>query len=362
MSRIRVAVLGATGVAGQQFLASLPKHPWFEVVRLGASERSAGKRYKDAISDASGKVNWFAGAPLDADFAAMPVEDAAAMSADGIDLVFTAVESDAAKVLEPRFAEKVPVVSTASAFRYEPDVPVFLPAVNLEHHKLIDVQRKRRGWKGFVTPGPNCTTTGLAITLKPLEAAFGIDKVVMTSMQAVSGAGRSPGVGALDIIDNVVPYIAKEEEKVERETKKILGAFSGEGISDAPIAVSCTCTRVNVLDGHTESVFVGLRKQASVDEVKAAMRSFGEEFVALGLPTSPRHLITVSDDPYRPQPRLDRDNEGGMTTTVGRVRQDAVLGGVKYMLVSHNTSMGAAKGAMLIAEYLTKTGYISASK
>jgi aspartate-semialdehyde dehydrogenase len=362
MSRIRVAVLGATGVAGQQFLASLPKHPWFEVVRLGASERSAGKKYGDAIRDAGGKVSWFASAPLAPEFAAMPVEDAAEMTADGIDLVFTAVESDAAKLLEPRFAEKVPVVSTASAFRYEPDVPVFLPAVNLDHAKLIDVQRKRRGWKGFVTPGPNCTTTGLAITLKPLEQAFGLEKVLMTSMQSVSGAGRSPGVLALDVIDNVVPYIAKEEEKVEKETKKILGTLSGDGIADAKIMVSCTCTRVNVLEGHTESVFVGLRKKAGVDEVKAAMREFGADFVALKLPSTPEHLITVSDDPYRPQPRLDRDNESGMTTTVGRVREEPVLGGVKYMLVSHNTRMGAAKGAMLIAEYLVHAGYIAASR
>jgi aspartate-semialdehyde dehydrogenase len=358
MSRIRVAVLGATGVAGQQFLAALPGHPLFEVVRLGASERSAGKRYGEAIRDAHGKVSWFPKEALDPALAQLPVEDAAHMTADGVDLVFTAVESDAAKQLEPRFAEKVPVVSTASAFRYESDVPVFLPAVNLDHVKLIDVQRKRRGWKGFITPGPNCTTTGLAITLKPLADAFGVERVVMTSLQSVSGAGRSPGVLALDIVDNVVPYIAKEEEKVEKETKKILGQVSGEGISDAPLAVSCTCTRVNVLDGHTESVFVGLRKQAGVDEVKAAMREFGRAFVELGLPSAPKHLITVSDDPYRPQPRLDRDNEDGMTTTVGRVRQDPVLGGIKYVLVSHNTRMGAARGAMLIAEYLTKTGYI----
>ena len=211
--------------------------------------------------------------------------------------MFTAVESDAAKLLEPRFAEKVPVVSTAQRFRYEPDVPVFLPAVNLDHATLIDVQKKRRGWKGFVTPGPNCTTVGLAITLKPLDDAFGIEKVVMTSMQSVSGAGRSPGVLALDIIDNVVPYIAKEEEKVEKETKKILGSFSGDGIADAKIAVSCTCTRVNVIEGHTESVFVGLKKKAGVDEVKAAMREFGSDFVALELPSiaeAPHHGLRRS--------------------------------------------------------------------
>jgi aspartate-semialdehyde dehydrogenase len=358
MSRIRVAVLGATGVAGQQFLACLADHPLFEVKRLGASERSAGKKYGDAIKDAGGKVSWFAKDPLHPQLAALPVEDASQMTADGIDLVFTAVESDAAKLLEPKFAEKVPVVSTASAYRYEPDVPVFLPAVNLDHVALIDVQRRRRGWKGFITPGPNCTTTGLAITLKPLEDAFGIEKVVMTSMQSVSGAGRSPGVLALDVIDNVIPYISKEEEKVEKETKKILGRFDGDGIIDARINVSCTCTRVNVLEGHTESVFVGLKKKPSVDEAKKAMEEFGREFVEMGLPSSPKHLVTVSTDPYRPQPRLDRDNEDGMTTTVGRLREEPVLGGIKYVLVSHNTRMGAAKGGLLIAEYLVKKGYI----
>jgi aspartate-semialdehyde dehydrogenase len=356
--KLRVAVLGATGVAGQQFLAALPRHPLFEVVRLGASERSAGKPYLSAISDSNGKVNWFAKDPLAPELAALKVEDAAQMTCDGLDLVFTAVESDAAKMLEPRFAEKLPVISTAAAFRYEPDVPVFLPAVNLQHAALIDVQKKRRGWKGFVTPGPNCTTTGLAITLKPLEDAFGIERVIMTSMQAVSGAGRSPGVLGLDIIDNVVPYISKEEEKVERETKKILGKFSGDGIVDAPMTVSCTCTRVNVLEGHTETVFVGLRKKAGLDEVKRAMRDFGKAFVELGLPSSPQHLITVSEDPFRPQPRLDRDNEDGMTTTVGRLREEPALGGVKYVLLSHNTKMGAAKGAMLVAEYLVKHGYV----
>ena len=388
MSRIRVAILGATGIAGQQFLSSLRGHPLFEIVRLGASERSAGKKYSDAITDANGKVNWFGRAPLDEAIAKIPVENANEMKPDGVDLAFCALDTDPAKIVEPKFAEKIPVVSTASAFRYEPDVPIFLPAVNLgprpqagepsaadnlgprpqagapsaadnyDHVRLIDVQRKKRGWKGFITPGPNCTTTGLAITLKPLEDAFGIERVIMTSMQAVSGAGRSPGVLGLDIIDNVVPYIAKEEEKVERETKKILGQIKGDGIEDAKIEVSCTCTRVNVLEGHTESVFVGLKKKADIAQVKAAMEAFGREFTALKLPSSPEKLITVLDDPYRPQPRLDRDREDGMTTTVGRLRLEPVLGGVKYVLVSHNTQMGAAKGGILVAEYLHRVGYL----
>jgi len=197
------------------------------------------------------------------------------------------------------------------------------------------------------------------MTLKPLADAFGIGNVIMTSMQALSGAGRSPGVSAMDVLDNIVPYIPKEEEKVEKETLKILGKVGPLGtIIPANVKVSCTCTRVNVLEGHTESVFVELKKKPSLDEVKAAWRAFGREVVALGLPSAPQNLITLREDPFRPQVRLDRDTEGGMSTVVGRLREDPVLGGVKYMLVSHNTRMGAAKGAVLVAEYLTKTGFI----
>jgi aspartate-semialdehyde dehydrogenase len=367
MSRIRVAVLGATGVAGQQFLVALDGHPSFEVVKLAASERSAGKKFEDAIREPSGRIQWYCKEPLSRQFAGLTVEDAAKCTPDGIDLVFAAVESDAAKQLEPRFAEKIPVISTASAFRYEADVPVFLPAVNLgvggteDHAALIDVQRKRRGWKGFITPGPNCTTTGMAITMKPLHDAFGIEKVMMTSLQSLSGAGRSPGVAGMDILDNVIPYIAKEEEKVEKETKKIFGHLSDGAIREAPISVSCTCTRVNVLEGHTEAVFLSFGKKGTLADAKAALSNFGKSFVELGLPSSPPHLIEVLDDPYRPQPRLDRDAGSGMTTVVGRLREETTLGGawgVKYVLVSHNTRMGAAKGGVLVAEYLLQKGYV----
>jgi aspartate-semialdehyde dehydrogenase len=358
MHKLRAAVVGATGIAGQQFLAALANHPSLELVRLAASARSAGKRYRDAITDPSGRSSWHVTEPLDQRFAELPVEDAAQMSADGLDVVFTAVESDAAKEIEPRLAQKLPVISTAAAFRYEADVPIFLPAVNLDHVGLIDVQRKQRGWKGFVTPGPNCTTVGLVMSIAPLHRAFGVKTVVMTSMQSVSGAGRSPGVLALDITDNLIPYIPKEEEKVEKETKKLLGTLTNGVVGDAPIAVSCTCTRVPVLEGHTESIFVGLDKKVSLEEVKAAMRAFGKEFLALGLPSAPRALLTLEDDPFRPQPRHDRDRDGGMTTTIGRLREEPVLGGVKYVLVSHNTKMGAAKGAILCAEYLMHRGYI----
>ena len=360
MSRIPVAVVGATGLAGQQFLASLAGHPLFEIRKLAASSRSAGKKYGDAVKDDKGASKWFCTEALAPEHAQIVVEDSAQLSTDGVRLVFSAVEADVARELEPRCAAHVPVISTASAFRYEADVPVFLPGVNWDHAALIDVQRKRRGWKGFISPGPNCTTVGLAITLRPLDVAFGVARVLMTSMQSLSGAGRSPGVSAMDILDNIIPYIPKEEEKVERETLKILGKVGGEGITPAPMIVSCTCTRVNVLEGHTESVFVELRKRAGLDEVKAAWNEAGADLAALKLPSAPRHLITVNDDPFRPQVRLDRDAEGGMSTVVGRLREDPALpNGIKYLLVSHNTRMGAARGSILVAEYLTKKGYIT---
>jgi aspartate-semialdehyde dehydrogenase len=357
--RLPVAVVGATGLAGQQFLVALAKHPQFEIVKLAASSRSAGKTYKQAITETTGQVRWYAQGSVDPAIAALTVEDAALMDARGLAAVFSAVESEPARELEPKYAETTPVISTASAFRYENDVPILIPGVNLEQTKLIDVQRKKRGWKGFVTPNPNCTTTGLAMTLAPLHAAFGVKRVFMTSLQACSGAGRSPGVIGLDIIDNIVPYIPKEEEKVEKETKKILGSIVGDTIKPADFVVSCTCTRVPVIEGHTESVFVELDKPASEDEVKAAWQEFGAAFTARKFPSSPERLIHVMDDPYRPQVRLDRDSEDGMATTVGRLRKDHGFdNGVKYVLVSHNTKMGAAKGALLIAAYLLAVGYI----
>ena len=359
--KIRVAVVGATGVAGQQFLAALPGHPHFQVVKLAASARAAGKRYADALRDERGASRWcLPGAP-DPSIASLIVEDGAAMTSDGVDLVFSAVEADIARELEPRLAADVPVVSTASAFRYDDDVPVFLPAVNLDHAALIDVQRRRRGWRGFITPGPNCTTTGLVITLKPILDTFGLRRVVMTSLQSCSGAGRSPGVIGLDIIDNVIPYIPKEEEKVEKETRKLLGSISPSGVAPLALPVSCTCTRVPVLEGHTEAVFVETERPAPLEAVRAALTGFGQDFLRLGLPSAPRQLIEVLDDPFRPQPRLDRDSGAGMTTVVGRLRPETALGahGVKYVLVSHNTRMGAATGAILIAEYLTRQGLVA---
>ncbi|MBV9120145.1 MAG: aspartate-semialdehyde dehydrogenase [Chloroflexi bacterium] len=357
---IRVGLVGATGIVGQQFVVALQEHPWFELSQLAASERSAGKSYGQALTDqSSGAFRWYCPERPSARVLDMEVRSTDALDLGQLDVVFTAIEADEARKLEPRLAERLPVISTASAFRMEPDVPIFVSTINAGHSKLIDVQRKNRGWRGFITPQPNCTTIGLATTLKPVYDRWGLELVIMTSMQAMSGAGRQGGVLGLDILDNVVPYIPKEEEKVQQETQKVLGELAGESISPAAFPVSCTCTRVNVLDGHTEAVFVSTKQAASVDQVKDAFRDYRSGLEDLELPSAPRQLLTVLDDPYRPQPRLDRDIEDGMSTAVGRVREDGALpNGVKWVLVSHNTKMGAAKGAVLVGEVLSQQGYL----
>jgi aspartate-semialdehyde dehydrogenase len=358
---IRVAVIGATGVVGQQFLVALDTHPWFTVCALAASPRSAGKRYADAIRDPeTGASHWLCEESLPAAYADMEVQDAARFDPASVDLVFTGVEEgDVARHLEPRLAQHVPVVSTASAFRMEPDVPLLIPGINAAHLPLIDQQRKRRGWRGYVAPIPNCTTTGLAITLKPVLDAFGLQSVLMVSMQSLSGAGRRPGVLALDILDNVIPYIPKEEEKVRREVGKILGTLADGTVTPAKMQLGATCTRVNVRDGHTEAVFASTQAAASAEQVRCAMAGFAGDLAGLALPSAPIAPIVLRDDPFRPQPRLDRDTDRGMATVVGRVEShDALPNGLKWVLVSHNTRMGAARGAVLTGELLAKRGYI----
>jgi len=350
---LRVGVFGATGIAGQQVLAALERHPWFTVAAVGASQNSAGKSLGDALRDSSGASRWFAEGRLDPSLGSLPCLNDEQLLAQPLDLVFSAVSKEVAQVWEPRFAERVPVVSTASAFRYEPDVPILIPGINDAHAEALHDQRRSRGWRGFIAPIPNCTTTGLAVSLKPLLDTFGVRTVMMTSLQAVSGAGRQGGVLALDVIDNVIPFIPGEEEKVERETKKIMGHW-GE---PASFAVSCTCTRVNVQHGHLETVYVGTERPATAADAISAMERFGVDGLK-GLPSAPDRLLRVDLDPFRPQPRRDRDAGDGMTVTVGRVRDEPALRGVKYIVLSHNTKLGAGKGAVLLAEWLTREGYI----
>jgi aspartate-semialdehyde dehydrogenase len=357
--KIPVAVVGATGIAGQQVLAALEDHPFFEIVALAASERSAGRNFEEVLTDASGMRRWYvdwAEPPRDA--LRLALQDAKSMRLDGVRLVFAAVESEAARELEPLYAQQVPTISTARPHRMEPDVPLVIPGVNLDHLTIVNDQRRRRGWHGYIAALPNCTATGLAVTLKALDQRFGVDSVIVTTMQGISGAGRD--LPALDIVENIIPYIPREEERVMMETRKLLGRIAEGGIAELPIKVSATCTRASVLAGHTEAVTVGLKRAASVEDAITAFEEYGREFTSLGLPNSPRRMITVHRNPMRPQPRLDRDADRGMTTSVGRVRADEVLpNGVKYLLVSHNAAMGAGRGAVLLAEYLRHTGLVS---
>jgi len=352
----KVAVIGVTGAVGQEFVLSLEDHPWFEVTQIAASERSAGKNYVDAIRDPdSGIIKWEVGGEIPKYIKGMTVKKIDEINVAGLDLVFSAVESNAARDIETKFAKDIPVISTSSAYRYEDDVPILIPGINDEQAELLEIQKKNRNWKGWVAPLPNCTTTGLAITMKPLYEKYGAKKVMMTSMQAISGGGRSPGVSAMDVTDNIIPYIPKEENKVKIETKKILGKLKDGKIEPADIRVSCTCTRVPVIDGHTESVFVETEKEVDPKNAKETYEQYNKEISVVGLPSAPKDYYVVHEDPTRPQPRIERQVGGGMTTTIGRLEKEELFDhGLKYMLFSHNKKMGSAKGAVLLAEMLYK--------
>src|SRR4030042_307437 len=314
----KVAILGATGMVGQRFIQLLQGHPWFKIEVLAASERSAGKKYRDAC-------NWVMESNLPREIAEMKVVDADIKSvekAGNVDLVFSSLPGDIAGPVETEFAAMYPVFSKASAHRMEKDVPLIIPEVNPEHAALIPIQQKKRGWEGFISTDSNCSTIQLVITLKPLMN-FGLKQVIVSTMQALSGAGY-PGVASLDIIDNVIPFIPKEEEKMEWEPLKILGAFEGNRICPADFVLSSTCNRVNVKDGNLESVFVKLEENPTVEAVEEAFRQFKGEPQKLKLPSAPENPIVVRKEPNRPQPRYDRAEGKGRSVVVGRVRRDPI--------------------------------------
>jgi aspartate-semialdehyde dehydrogenase len=348
-SKRKVAILGATGAVGQRYIQLLQGHPWFKVEVLAASERSAGKKYKNAC-------NWVMESDLPREIAEMTVADATVESvekAGKVDLIFSSLPGDLAGPVEEEFAALYPVFSKASAHRMEKDVPLIIPEVNPEHLGLVPLQKKSRGWKGFICTDPNCSTIQMAITLKPLMQ-FGLSQVMVTTMQALSGAGY-PGVPSLDIIDNVVPFIGKEEEKMECESNKILGTFDGKAVKDAGFVVSASCNRVHVKDGHLESVFVKLAKNPSLEEVTEAFRNFKGEPQKLKLPSAPENPIVVRSEPNRPQPRFDREAGKGMAVSVGRIRKDPLMS-MKYMCLGHNTIRGGAGAGVLSAEFAVAKG------
>jgi len=356
----KVAVIGVTGAVGQEFVVSLKDHPWFQVTQIAASERSAGKKYPDALRDEkSGISNWQVGGQIPDYVKDMTVLSIDQIKTEELDLIFSSIESGAARDIESKFAKDIPVISTSSAYRYEEDVPILIPGINDEHADLLDEQKKNRNWKGWIAPLPNCTTTGLAITLKPLYEKYGAKKVLMTSMQAISGAGREPGVSAMDVIDNIIPYIPKEEGKVKIETAKILGKLKDGKIEPADIRVSCTCTRVPVIDGHTESVFVETTDDVDPITAKKTFEEYSKNISVAGMPSAPEDYYIVHDDPTRPQPRIERQVNDGMTTSIGRLEKEELFDhGLKYVLFSHNKKMGSAKGAVLLAEMLYKKNKI----
>jgi aspartate-semialdehyde dehydrogenase len=347
-TKIPIGILGATGVVGQRFVQLLEDHPWFEVAWLAASDRSEGKLYSEA-------TRWRLKTPMPSKIAGMRVSPAMPEGAPKV--IFAALDTAIALEMEPRFAAAGhAVITNSSALRMQKDVPLVIPEVNPDHVKLLECQAWRKQSKGFVVTNPNCSAIGLVIALKPLQERFGIDTINVVTMQAVSGAGY-PGVPSLDILGNVIPYIPKEEEKMEEETRKLLGKLNGSGIVSADFAMSAQCNRVAVEDGHTESVFLKLKKKANAEEVIAAWNEFSGLPQELKLPNAPERAIQYVTQADRPQPRLDVDGGHGMTTTVGRLRPCGVLDW-KFTVLSHNTIRGAAGAALLNAELLKVQGYL----
>jgi len=344
--KLHVGILGATGIVGQRFIQMLEHHPWFEVSWLAASDRSEGRAYAEA-------ARWRLKTAIPAAIAKMKVSPAKPEGAPKI--IFAALDAGIARELEPQFADSgCAVVSNSSALRMQADVPLVIPEVNGDHIQLIAKQSWYTKSGGYVVTNPNCSAIGLVLALAPLHRAFGIETVMAVTMQAVSGAGY-PGVASLDILGNVIPYIAKEEEKMEEETQKLLGTLKGSHIEPAPFAMSAQCNRVAVEDGHTESVAVRLKKKASAEEIIAAWNSFRAEPQKLRLPSAPDQPVVYMTAADRPQPRFDCDLGAGMTTSVGRLRKCNVLDW-KFTVLSHNTIRGAAGAALLNAELLKAKG------
>jgi aspartate-semialdehyde dehydrogenase len=352
--KLKAAIIGATGAVGQRYLSLLEKHPLIEVeVLMGLS--SAGKKYSEA-------TNWILATQLPEKFSEMKVMETSPKNAKGCDIVFSALPSEAALKIEEDFASSgYFVISESSAHRMDEDVPLVIPEVNHEHFELLRVQKKKRGWKGSLVTTPNCTVTGLAIALKPIDERFAVEDAIVTTMQALSGAGF-PGVSSLSIVDNVIPYIKDEEKKVEVETRKILGKISSKQIVEKKIRIAASCNRVSVLDGHMESVFLRTGKEIDEKQAERELSNFSSLPQKLRLPFAPLHPIIVRKEPDRPQPRIDRMSGSvpGMSVVVGRIRKGLDKNWLQFTLLSHNTVRGAAGNAILTAELAEKLGYVGA--
>ncbi len=351
--KFRAGILGATGTVGQRLVQLLADHPWFELTELAASERSSGKKYSEA-------VNWHLNTPIPAGAANLIVKSLE--PALECDFVFSALDSSVAGPAEEEFARAgYPVVSNSKNHRMSPDVPLLIPEVNAAHLDAIPVQQKNRGYgSGFIVTNPNCSTAGLVLVLKPLADAFGLEKMFVVTMQAVSGAGY-PGVASLDILGNVVPFIGGEEEKMEEEPQKLLGRWDGSRFVEAGLGISAHCNRVPVENGHLECLSLSLKKIATLGEVREALRNFTVNDELAALPTAVKNPVIVLDEENRPQPRRDVDAGNGMAAVVGRVRACPLLD-VKLTLLSHNLVRGAAGATLLNAELLASRGFFTRSR
>lgn len=344
--RFNVGILGATGAVGQKFVEILEDHPWFEITVLAASERSAGKPYREA-------TNWVGARPIPERVADLEVVEG--QPGVDCDFVFSGLSSSVAGDIEKTFAEAgYPVISNAKNYRMYDDVPLLIPEVNPDHIALIDQQSWGRG--GFIVTNPNCSTVGLVCALHPLVEAFGVEQVQVTTLQALSGAGY-PGVASLDALGNVVPYIGGEEDKLATEPNKLLGRFANGRVEPADLTISAQCNRVPVLEGHLECISVKLKQPARPEAVREAFLSHRSSIADLGLPTAPEHFLHVFPEASYPQPRRHVELGNGMTVSVGRIRSCEVLD-VKFIALVHNTVRGAAGGAVLNAELLAEKGYL----
>jgi aspartate-semialdehyde dehydrogenase len=347
-NKIPVGILGATGAVGQRFVQLLENHPWFETTELAASDRSAGKTYKDA-------TNWRQYTPIPEALKNKIVKPCE----PNLDckIVFSGLDSSVAGEVEQAFAKAgYLVLSNSKNHRMDDDVPLLVPEVNSEHLGLIKTQRERRGWSGAIVTNPNCSTIGLVMALAPIHRAFGVTRLIVSTMQALSGAGY-PGVPAIDMLGNVIPYIGGEEDKVETEPLKIMGRLDGDKIHFAECKISAHTNRVFVEDGHMETVSLELEKKASPEEVADVLRNFTSLPQELKLPTAPVPPVIVMEEKDRPQPRFDRDAGNGMSAVVGRIRPCPVFD-IRLVVLSHNTIRGAAGAAILNAEIMKAKGYL----
>jgi aspartate-semialdehyde dehydrogenase len=350
MRKRKVGILGATGSVGQRFVQLLEGHPWFELGGLFASERSAGKKYKEV-------AKWFVPSEMPEEAAEIEVQsldDVGASGNEDIAIMFSALPGEIARDVEKNCAELgFAVCSNVAVHRMVADVPLVIPEVNADHLALIEEQKSRRGWNGFITTNPNCSTIVMTLSLKPLMP-YGIQTVRVSTMQAVSGAGYS-GLPSMAILDNVIPFIGREEEKMESEPLKILGTLEGAAIKDAPFTICASCHRVPVMDGHTEAMWVKFKERVSAEEIKETFKNFKSD---IKTPFSPEKPIIVREEPDRPQPKLDRDAGHGMSVSVGRIRAGRLENEIKYIVQGHNTVRGAAGASILNAEVLVERGYI----